>query len=383
MPPPSTSMRTTPAPKPDAPPVTRPTDPATCTLAITSAAEAADRLERLLVAGPAGVAHPQHHPLGAGARRPVLDVGDDVRAGPVEEASGREALEGERLAVADLVDPGFEHLPVHANVVVQAVHGESVGAPPSLAVGAGFADERLTEHPDARRYTDLGARMRIAPGQYGDGVHVALRIAQPQVAPARCALEAGAAVGADPHLGAASARRRQRGGQIDLEESAAVGERLTLEAPGEHVEQLVGAGRPAVAVDAVGGEVRRLVADADAEHGAAAARPVEHGVLLGEAHRVVQWPAQHQRGEANSSRGGEQLGTEDHRRHQHRRARLVELGQADELEPGLLGGDHLGHQLVPQLGQVDHRRLDRQYEPEPHAPARPPIAVAAAVRPAR
>ena len=122
-----------------------------------------------------------------------------------------------------------------------------------------------------------------------------------------------------------------------------------------------------LARDAVGLEVGYLVRGAEAEEDPAAADPVEHDRVLGEPHRMVQRRRQDGGSEADPLRSLQQCGADEQRRDERAAAGLVELGQEDGVEAGLLGdGDRLP-QLVEELRQVELLHLDRQDQAEAHA----------------
>src|SRR5229473_1074604 len=80
---------------------------------------------------------------------------------------------------------------------------------------------------------------------------------------------------------------------VDLEEFALEGERFAVEQFADDVERLVGTTAALVEGDCETLELLDLVADAHAEFEASARDSVDHGDILGEAHRVMERHQQH------------------------------------------------------------------------------------------
>ena len=339
------------------------------------------------------MAEAQREVFAAGQLPPLLDLRPHVLGAPVEEASGREPVDGEVLPLDDLVDPRLEALLVRADVVVEPVHLQRVGRPDPLALGLAVADPRLSEDAYARRLAELLRVTAVGGGELRDRLHVALRVGEPQVGAPGRALEAGLRVGADPDLRARQRERTRRDVRLAREVLALVAVRLAREAQLEQVEHLLEHLDPLVARDAVGLEVGHLVGDPQPEHEPAARDPVEHDRVLGEPHRVVERRREHGGAEADPRRSLQQRGADEERRDERAAARLVELGQEDRVEAGLLGdGDLLAELLevgvearVLELDGQDHAEahpslLPRRLRREAERPRRPPRSSRAARR---
>ena len=122
--------------------------------------------------------------------------------------------------------------------------------------------------------------------------------------------------------------------------------RLTREAEVEDVEHLLEHLDPLVARNPERVEVGHLMRDPEPEDDPPARDPVEHDRVLGEAHRMVQGGREHGGAEADPARALQERGADEQRRDEGAAACLVELGQEDRVEPGLLGNGDLLAELL-------------------------------------
>ena len=217
------------------------------------------------------------------------------------------------------------------------------------------------------RLAELLGMPAIGDRELRDRLHVALRVGEPEIAPAGGALETGLRVRADPDLGTRQRVGPRRDVRLAREVLALVLVGLTREAEVEEVEHLLEHLDPLVARNSECVEVGHLMRDPEPEDDPAARDPVEHDRVLGEPDRMVQRGREHGGAEADSTGALQERGADEQRRDQRAAAGLVELGQEDRVEPGLLGhGDFLAELLevvvearVLELDRHDHTELHR------------------------
>ena len=246
------------------------------------------------------------------------------------------------------------------------MHLHRVGRPDPLALLLAVADPRLAEDADAWGLAELLGVAAVGDRELRDRLHVALRIGEPEVAPAGGALETGLRVRADPDLGTGQGVGPRRDVRLAREVLALVRVRLTREAEVEEVEHLLEHLDPLVARNPERLEVGHLMRDPEPEDDPAARDPVEHDRVLGEAHRMVQGGREHGGAEADPARALQERGADEQRRDEGAAAGLVELGQEDRVEAGLLGDGDLLAELLEVVVEARVLELDRHDHTELH-----------------
>ena len=113
-------------------------------------------------------------------------------------------------------------------------------------------------------------------------------------------------------------------------------------------------------------EVGNLVRDPEAEYDPAARDPVEHDRVLCEAHRMVQRGREHGGAETDPARPLQERRADEERRDEGAAAGLVEFGQEDGIESGLLGDGDLLAKLLEVVVEARVLQLDWQDHAEAH-----------------
>ena len=155
---------------------------------------------------------------------------------------------------------------------------------------------------------------------------------------------------------------------VQVEVRAVKGHRLLGPQPLHHLEGFEKAGQPPAPGNPEGVELDVAVAEADAEHEAAAADHVQGGDGLGHVHRLLE-RQQHDAGAERHVPGFSCHARQDrHGLHVLERRGEVVLAGADVVKARLPGQPHRLQQLREPLAEViAHRMLHRQRQPETHS----------------